>query len=113
MDENGSKAKILVLIPAGLFLITVICLGLAFILEGPTHRGVIYSILAFIGLMGMILSPFPCFVLSVVGTVFAVKELKDGMAQSRKYLILGILELLVHAAGMVVAVMLFNVSMGV
>ena len=44
----------------------------------------LYTIFAFAGLMSMFLSPLPCLVLSVAGTVFAAKAGKEGIAGARK-----------------------------
>ena len=68
-NGNYSKAKVLTLIPVIVFAVTVICMVLATILEGPTGRGAVYTVFAFAGLMSMFLAPLPCLVISVIGTV--------------------------------------------
>ena len=112
-NSSYSKAKVLTLIPVIVLAFTVICMVLASILEGPTNRGALYSIFGFAGLMSVFLSPLPCLVMSVVGTVFASKAGKEGIAEARKYFILGILEILVYVVGAILAVMMFLVGQGV
>ncbi|SEM53079.1 MULTISPECIES: hypothetical protein [unclassified Butyrivibrio] len=106
-------SRILVLIPIIVFVVTIICWVLASMLEAPTHRGTIYSIFAMVGLIGIFLAPLPCLIISVLGTIFAVKSVKDGSKPSRKYLFLGILEILANIWGGLVAVVLFIGSMSV
>ena len=112
-NGNYTKAKILTLIPVIVLALTVICMILATILEGPTGRGTIYTIFAFAGLMSIFLSPLPCLVLSVIGTVFAAKATKEGTAGSIRFLILGIAEMLVYVAGAIVAVLMIIAGQGV
>ncbi len=63
--------------------------------------------------MSIFLSPLPCLVLSVIGTVFAAKATKEGTAGSIRFLILGIAEILVYVAGAIVAVLMFIAGQGV
>ena len=113
--KNGNylKAKVLTLIPVVVFAVTVICMVLATILEGPTNRGTIYTIFAFVGLMSIFLSPLPCLVVSIIGTVFAARAVKESTAGALKFLILGIAEILVYVLGAVLAVMIFIGGQGV
>ncbi len=112
-NSNYSKAKVLTLIPVIILAATVGCFLLATILEVPTGRGVLYTLFAFAGLMGMFLSPFPCLVMSIIGTIFAAKATKEGAAEARKFFILGILEILVHVVVAVLAVLMFIAGQGV
>ena len=111
--SSYSKAKVLTLIPVFVLAATVICLVLAAMLEDPTGKGVLYTIFAFAGLIGMLISPFPCLVMSVSGTVFAAKAGKEGIAGARKILVLGIIEISVHIVGVALAIMMFLVGQGV
>ena len=54
-NGNHTKAKVLTLIPVIVLVLTVICLVVATILEGPTNRGALYTIFAFVGLMSIFL----------------------------------------------------------
>ena len=112
-NRNYSKAKVLTLIPIFVLAFTVICFVLATILEVPTSKGVLYTIFAFAGLMGMFLSPLPCLLMSIIGTVFAAKATKEGAAEAKKFFILGIIEILVHVVGVFLAVTMFIVGQGV
>lgn len=112
-NGNYSKAKILTLIPVIVLIFTVICLVLATILEVPTSKGILYTLFAFAGLMGIFIPPLPCLLLSIIGTMYALKATKEGAAEARKFLILGILELIVCAVGVVLAILMFIVGQGV
>ncbi len=106
-SSNYSRAKVLTLIPIIILMITVICMVLATILEVPTNRGMIYTIFAFVGLMNILISPLPCLVISIIGTVFAVKSVKEGGAGATIFLTLGIIEILVYVVGAIVAILIF------
>ena len=112
-SRNYLRAKVLTLIPLIVLVVTVICIVLATILEVPTGRGVLYTIFAFAGLMGVFISPLPCLVLSIIGTVFAAKAAKEGTARARIFLVIGIIEIMVHIVGAFLAVMMFLVGQGV
>ena len=111
--SSYSKAKVLTLIPVFVLAATVICMVLAAMLEVPTGKGVLYTIFAFAGLIGMLIAPFPCLVMSVLGTVFAAKAGKEGIPGARKFLVLGIIEISVHVVGVALAIMMFLVGQGV
>ena len=112
-NSNYSKAKALTLIPIIVLMFTVICMVFATILEVPTNRGVLYSIFALTGLISMFLAPLPCLVISVIGTMFAVRVTKEGTAGARSFLILGIIEILVYVAAAILAVIMFIAGQGV
>ena len=106
-NSKYSKAKVMTLIPLIVFVVTVICMITATILEVPTSRGSLYSVIILIGVMSMFLSPLPCLVLSIIGTVFAAKALKEGNTQTKKFLILGILEIIACLVGVILAILMF------
>ena len=112
-NSNYSKARVLTLIPVIVLAATVICMVLAALLAGVTNKGTLYSIFGFAGLMSIFISPFPCLVISIIGTVFAVKATKEGTAEARLFLVLGILEILVCAVGAILAFAMFTVGQGV
>ena len=112
-NKNHTIAKILTMIPIVVFVIIVLCLLFANVLEVPTSKGVLYSIFALAGVLGIFLSPLPCLVMSVIGTVFASKAVKEGSVQSRKFFILGIIEILVYVAAVILAIVMFIAGMGV
>ena len=112
-NSNYSKAKVLTLIPVIILAVTVLCMVLAAILEAPTNKGTLYSIFAFAGLMSMFISPLPCLVMSVTGTVFAAKATKEGTVEALKFFILGIIEILVNVMGAILAIIMFIAGQGV
>ena len=112
-NSNYSKAKTLTLIPLVVLVVTVICMVLSFLLEGPTNKGGLYSIFAFAGLMSIFISPLPCLVISIIGTVSAAKAKKEGIAKASKYLTLGIIEILVYVVGAILAIIMFIGGQGV
>ncbi len=112
-NSSYSKAKVLTLIPIIVLALTVICMVFATILEVPTNKGVLYTIFAFTGLMSLFISPFPCLVISIIGTIFAAKAAKEGTGNARIFFILGIMELLVYVAGAILAIIMFIVGQGV
>ena len=81
-NKNYSRAKVLTLIPVIIFVVIALSLVLSTILEGPTARGTVYTVFAFIGVVGLFLAPLPCLIVSILGTMFAAKAKKEGVAQS-------------------------------
>ena len=97
----------MVMIPIIIFAVTVISFVLAVILEGPTDKGAVYALFAFISIISIFMAPLPCLIISVIGTVLAVKAIRAGDSKARKYLFIGIIEIAVTAVFTVVAVILF------
>ena len=112
-NSSYSKAKILTLIPIIVLAVIVLCMVLAAILEVPTSRGAIYSILALAGLMGAFISPLPCLVISAAGAVFAAKAVREGVSEARLFFVMGIIEIIVCAAGAFLSILMFLAGMGV
>ena len=97
----------MVMIPIIILAVTVISFVLAVILEGPTDKGAVYVLFAFISIISIFMAPLPCLIISVIGTVLAVKAIRAGDSKARKYLFIGIIEIAVTAVFTVVAVILF------
>ena len=97
----------MVMIPIIIFAVTVISFILAVLLEGPTDKGAVYALFAFISIISIFMAPLPCLIISVIGTVLAVKAIRAGDSKARKYLFIGIIEIAVTAVFTVVAVILF------
>ena len=93
MGSNKS-IKVLLAIPAVVFAVGVCCLLLATLLERPTARGLLYDIPMVIFLICLFLGPLPCLVISVVGTIKALRARRDGTLQPAWLLALGIVEVL-------------------
>ncbi len=114
MDNKYHKiARILTLIPLIVFAVTVICMIVATVLEVPTARGTVYSFFALIGILNILFSHLPCLLVSVAGTVFAAKSVKQGYAPSRKFLALGIVEILACIVGVILAILMLIGGMSV
>lgn len=54
-----------------------------------------------------------CLLVSVAGTVFAAKSVKQGYAPSRKFLALGIVEILACIVGVILAILMLIGGMSV
>ncbi len=112
-NRNYIAAKVLTLIPVIIFVITALCMILASALEMPTSRGTIYTIFASIGLISIMISPVPCFSISVIGLIFAIKAVKEKVVKAIIFLVLGIFEILVSVAGAIFAIMMLVAAQGV
>ena len=112
-NKNYSKAKTLTLIPLFVLALILICAALASVLAVPTSKGILYTIFAIGALVGGFISPFPCLVLSVIGTVCAAKAKKEGVTNASKYFILGIIEIVVCAIGAFLAIIMYIAGQGV
>lgn len=112
-NRNHAIARTLTLIPIVVFIITAVCLVLAAILEFPTDRGAIYAAFASIGVLSLFFSPLPCFVMAVVGTVFAAKAMNERIAQSRTQFVIGIVEIIANLAWTILAAIMFYAGLSV
>ena len=112
-NRNNKSAKILIIIPIIILLITLSCLGLSSVLASSTNKGTVYTVLMLIGLMNLVLAPFPCLIMSVLGTIFASKALKEGIKESRILLVIGIIEIIVFILGVILAAVLLLIGQGV
>lgn len=105
--RSKSTARSMVMIPIIIFAVTVISFVLAMLLEGPTDKGAVYVLFAFISIICIFMAPLPCLIISVIGTVLAVKAIRAGDIKSRKYLFIGIIEIAVTVVFAVLAAILF------
>lgn len=105
-NKNYTIGKILLSIPIVVFAITVICMVLATVLDSPTDRCEICTVFVMIGILSIIFSPLPCLVVAVLGTVFASKARKEGIPQSNDFFVLGIVEIVVCSAFVVLAILM-------
>ncbi len=51
--------------------------------------------------------------MSIVGTIFASKAIKEGVREARKFLFLGIIEIVFSVIALLLAVVMFIVGQGV
>ena len=112
-NRNHAIARTLTLIPIVVFIITAACMVLAAILEFPTDRGAIYAAFASVGVLSLFFSPLTCFVIAIVGTVFAAKAMNEGIAQSRTQFVTGIVEIIAYLAWTILATIMFNAGLSV
>lgn len=89
------------LIPVIVFAVTATCLlmlTISYLITGSdvTAIAVIIALSAI-----LIFTTLPCLALAVVGTVFAAMSLKEGIAASRKFLVAGIIEIVVYSIGVI------------
>lgn len=102
MNKDYKKlSKTLVLIPIIVTVVLIVCGVIASVLEIPTDRGFIYTVFASIAILGLFLAPLPCFISSVVGTVFAIK----GKVHSTT--VIGIIEILLGIVVLIFVSILF------
>ncbi|MBR1640297.1 MAG: hypothetical protein IJ688_13010 [Treponema sp.] len=80
---------------------------IASILEFPTNRGAIYSFFAGVAIFGIFLIPIPCLIISVIGTVKAASIKND------KYKIIGIVEIIFSALGILLEIYIFTIGQSV
>ena len=112
-NKNYKRAKTFTLIPILILFLTLICLAFSSILAVPTSKGLIYTIFMIAGLVSIFLMPLPCLVMSIVGTVFASKAIKEGETKARKFLVLGIIEIVLFVIAVFLAAVMFIVGQGV
>ncbi|MCR5733488.1 MAG: hypothetical protein K6G22_02675 [Lachnospiraceae bacterium] len=100
-NKSQTKTKVLIFLPIIIFAIAVICLSPMIINYFKTGSDVTAVAIIFIGSLSMILIPVPCLVMSILGTVFASREKNEGIEQSRKLYMIGIIEIIVYAIGVI------------
>ena len=93
--DNYKTAKTLVLIPLVIFAIAIVCFIIAAILEQPTNRGTLYTVISLIGLTGGFLTPLPCLIVSIIGSLYAYRSKEEG---ARHWLLLFLLGIYVVSA---------------
>ena len=105
MDNKYHKrAKILILIPIIVFAVNAVCFVPLTISYLSTGSDVTAVAIVFLASLSLIFTALPCMVMSVAGTVFAARAKKEGQTASRKFFILGIIEIVIYALGVVGAV---------
>lgn len=86
----------------GIPLIVGVAIGIAFIistfLEFPTNRGFVYAQLLSSALLGSILAPIPCCILSILGIKKSVKLKKQGEKHLGLLILIGIINIVVSVA---------------
>lgn len=103
----------MIFIPVILVAAMLLSLSAATILEGPTNRGTVYSLFMIIVMLGLFLAPPVSIVLSIIAIFFAGKAIKEGNTKSVKIMIVGIIELLLSAGGIILAIVIIVAGKGV
>jgi len=105
MDNKYHKrAKILILIPIIVFAVNAVCFVPLTISYLSTGSDVTAVAIVFLASLSLIFTALPCMVMSVVGTVFASRAKKEGQTASRKFFVLGIIEIIIYAMGVMGAI---------
>ena len=112
-ERNFSIAKILIIIPMILTAISMISLAAAMVLEGPTNRGTVYTVFMIIVMLGLFLAPPVSIILSIIAIILELKASKAGGRKSPGILIIGIIELVLSAGGILLAIMFILAGKGV
>ena len=100
MDKKKyTGAKVLILIPIGIFILTAICLGALGVDYFSTGSDVTAVALIFTGTMSALLTTIPCLVMSILGTIFSARAKKEGIVALRKYYVMGIIEIVFYGIG--------------
>ena len=94
MNEK-KQAYLYVGIPLIIGVAIVISLIFATFLEFPTNRGFVYTQFAFSGLIGSILAPIPCCILSILGIKKSIKLKKQGERHIGLLILIGIINIVV------------------
>ena len=97
MNEK-KQASLYVGIPLIIGVAIVISLIFATILEFPTNRGTLYTQFVFSGLIGSILAPIPCCILSILGIKKSIKLKKQGERHIGLLILIGIINIVVSVA---------------
>ena len=103
-NKNHKRAKILILIPIIVFAVNAVCFVPLTISYLSTGSDVTAVAIFFLASLSLIFTALPCMVMSVVGTVFASKAKKEGQTASRKFFVLGIIEIIIYAMGVMGAI---------
>ncbi|MCR4740582.1 MAG: hypothetical protein K5886_10050 [Lachnospiraceae bacterium] len=103
-NKNHKRAKILTLIPLIIFAVTAACLIPLMISYFSTGSDVTAVAIILAGTLILIFTTLPCLVMSVMGTVFASKAKNEGQSESRKFFVIGIIEIIVYGFGMLITI---------
>lgn len=103
-NKYHKRAKILILIPIIVFAVNAVCFVPLTISYLSTGSDVTAVAIVFLASLSLIFTALPCMVMSVVGTVFASRAKKEGQTASRKFFVLGIIEIIIYAMGVMGAI---------
>ena len=106
--KTDTSTKVLLSIPIAVTVLGVLLFVIGCILEGPTSRGTVYSIVMILSLICFLFNPLPGFILSLIGTIKAARS------KSVLFLVLGIVEIVFELLGsLILYLVIFVVGPGV
>ena len=103
-NPNYTKAKILTLIPVGVFVLVSIILGAIAIDYFKTGSDATAIAFIFVSSLCLILTTVPCMIMSVLGTLSASKAKKEGEVRAQKFFILGMTEIAIYGVGILLTI---------
>ena len=112
--QNYTTAKILTLIPLGVFVLGSIILGSIAIDYFKTGSDATAIAFIFVSSLCLILTTVPCMIMSVLGTLSASKAKKEGIVRARIFFILGMTEIAIYGVGIlltIIAVLMTLIAM--
>lgn len=116
MDRRyHTRAKVMTLIPLVVFVVSAAILIPLTVSYFSTGSDPAAMLLIFVGSMILIFTAMPCFVLAIVGTAAAAKSKQAGYLESRKFYVLGIVEIILYslgAIGSVIATIMHVIAAG-
>lgn len=87
-----NKAKILTILPLIVFVIILFSFLMAYTITSRTNP--LLELFDMLALAGTLFAPIPCLIMSILGTKAASKAVKEGQIETKKYFILGILDII-------------------
>ncbi|MCR5301208.1 MAG: hypothetical protein K6E49_02080 [Lachnospiraceae bacterium] len=103
-NKNHTRAKILIMIPVIVFVLTAACLVPLNISYFSSGSDVTAVAIIFVGTLSLIITTVPCLVISIVGTVYAARAKTEGHKESRKFFVIGIIEIVIYSLGAICAI---------
>ncbi|MGX8773873.1 MAG: hypothetical protein ACSW8G_02310 [Bacillota bacterium] len=110
-NRNHKRARTLILIPVACFVFTAICCEFSQILAPYVEKDLLYAVCTLAAIASIILLPYPCLAASIGGTVFAARATKEGNAPSRKFFVIGIIEIIACAAAVAYSIYTVNYTL--
>ena len=107
--NKRSSVLLFVGIPLFVGISLVVAFSIATVLELPTNRGIVYSVLASISIIGSLLVPIPGSIFSILGIKGAVKLRKRGEKNMGLPILIGTVNIVVS---FVVAFWLYVIFIG-
>ncbi len=103
-NADHKRAKILITIPIVVFAVTSVSLAALLMSYLSTGSDTTAVALIFAATLCLILTALPCLVMAIVGTVFAARAKKAGIAASGRLFVIGIIEMIVYGPGVMGAI---------